>query len=194
MAPTSASAMSIAADLRLAAIPPHVAAVRDLVHVIFDACRRARAGLRNLALSMVRKYRRAARRPAAASRRHKHARGLRHAFDHQHAGHDRIVGKMPTNCGSLIVTFLMPMRVLVAAHVDDAVDHTGTDSDAAAAAGSRWMPAASSVSPLIASSSSRFAAGRARELPQRRRSAFMPVTRRLRRVSRPSARRPGCRT
>ena len=56
-------------DLGLGPIPPHVAAVRDLVDVIFDVSP-GTAGLRNLALSMVRKYIERRRSPRLICRRH----------------------------------------------------------------------------------------------------------------------------
>ena len=48
---------------------------------------------------------------SSAPTQHEHADdagGLRHAFDHQDAGKYRIGGEM-RNCGSLKVTFLIPM-------------------------------------------------------------------------------------
>ena len=55
MAPTSASATIWPRDLGLAAEPPHGLAVRRSWSCGIRSCRRARTGLRNLALSMVRK-------------------------------------------------------------------------------------------------------------------------------------------
>ncbi len=38
-------------------------------------------------------------------------------------GNTGLPGKWPRNCGSLTVTFLMPIAQFVSAHIDDAVDH-----------------------------------------------------------------------
>ena len=107
MAPTSASATDLPRDLRLAAKPPHVLASARSFSRDTRSCRRARpacgtwpcrwSGNRRAWL---------ARRPSRENA--DRARRLRHALDHQHAGKNRIAGKMPRNCGSFMVTFLMP--------------------------------------------------------------------------------------
>ena len=55
-----------------------------------------RTGLRNFALSMVRKYTGLGCATSHCTRmRQSTPAGLRHALDHQHAGENRIAGKMP---------------------------------------------------------------------------------------------------
>ena len=79
-----------------------------------------RAALRNLALSIDMKYAR------PVGRRHQpeyqDGRGLRQAFDHQDAGHDRIIGKVPGKVRLVHRHALDADAMILAADVDHAVD------------------------------------------------------------------------
>src|SRR5271156_2843574 len=111
-----------AADLRFGAVPPHVAAPRDLVDVIFERVARDR---RLAEFGLV--YGQEKNRARILAGRHvaqaQHARGLRHTLDHQHARHDRVAGKMAEEMRLVEGDILDADAMLVAAHVDDTVDH-----------------------------------------------------------------------
>ena len=52
-----------------------------------------------------------------------HTRGLRHALDQEHARHHRVVGKMTEEMRLVESDVFDPDAVILAANVDDAVDH-----------------------------------------------------------------------
>src|SRR5580658_2614504 len=110
-----------AAHLGLAPVPPNVSAVRDFVDVVFERI----AGQRRFAkLGFIDGHEEhfatfVARRQQPHT---KYARRLRHALDHQHAGHDRVVWKMSGKLRFVHRDILDADAMFVAADVLDAID------------------------------------------------------------------------
>ena len=104
-----------------ALIPPHVAAVRDLVDVVFDGVAR-HCGLAEFGFVDGEEIHGAAFAETHLTQA-QHARGLRHAFDQEHARHHRITGKMPGKLRFVDGDVLDADAVLLAADIDDAIDH-----------------------------------------------------------------------
>ena len=111
----------LAADLGFAAEPPHVLAPLDPGHVVLEHVAR-HDGLAEFGLvdgQEVDERRLGLSRHRADAKR---AGGLRHALQHQHARHHRIVGKMAEELRLVGGDVLDADAVFVAADFDDAVD------------------------------------------------------------------------
>ena len=123
MAPTSASATIFSGNLRLAAKPPHVLFVGDLLHVILDGVARhdglAELGLVDGQEEHLRRLDRPCRAPSGTIAPAVCAMPSIISTPGKH----RPAGKWPMNCGSLKVTFLIPIAASSPANPDDAVDH-----------------------------------------------------------------------
>src|ERR1051326_3028273 len=111
----------LASDPGFAAVPPHLPALRDLGHVVFD---RVARGHRLPELRLVDGEEIDVLGTPGAERHHAdRARGLRHALDHQHAGKHRIAGEMPEELRLVGGHVLDADGRLVAADLHDAVHH-----------------------------------------------------------------------
>ena len=97
-----------ATDFGLGPVPPHIAAVRDLVDVIFDGVARHRR-LAEFGLVDGEEIHRAVFRAIAIWRRHSTPAVCAIPSIISTPGITGFSGKWPRNCGSLIVTFLMPI-------------------------------------------------------------------------------------
>ena len=120
MAPTSASATICPATF---ASPRyhHIDLRRVIRFMWYSIVSPGRTGLRNLALSMVRKKTGCWLR--SGCRDTKHAGRLRHPLDHQHAWKHRIAGKVSLEMRFVEGHVLDADPMLVAADIDHAVDH-----------------------------------------------------------------------